>query len=327
MHQIADPDNLRLAFWKAGKGKRYAAAVLAYQQDLDANLLKLRGQLLQGRVEVGAYRHFTIYEPKERRICAAAFDEQVLHHALMNVCHAYFERAQIFNSYASRKGKGTHAALRRAGAYTRKYKWYLKLDVRKFFDSVDHTVLKAQLSRLFKEFNLLQILGQIVDSYEALPERGMPIGNLTSQYFANHYLCGLDHYLLEELKVGAYVRYMDDMVLWSDDKSQLLDWYTRIVDYVAIKLRCELKAPLLDVCKRGAPFLGYKVHPYHIRLLQKSKIRYIRKLQKIEKHHADGRWTEFKCAQKAGPLIAFTVHADAAVFRKKVLLRLNGQST
>ena len=111
---VADPDNLRLACWKAAKGKRYAREVLAFQEDLDANLLSLRQQILSGKVEVGDYRYFKIWDPKEREICASAFREQVLHHALMNVCHETFERMQIHDSYACRKGKGTHAAVERA---------------------------------------------------------------------------------------------------------------------------------------------------------------------------------------------------------------------
>ena len=120
---IADPDNLRLAFWKASKGKRHTAEVLTYQANLEDNLLELRAQILRGSVEVGNYRYFKIFEPKERQICASAFREQVLHHALMNICHAYFERDLIFDSYASRKGKGVHAAIKRAELYSYQHRF------------------------------------------------------------------------------------------------------------------------------------------------------------------------------------------------------------
>lgn len=120
---IADMDNLRLAFWKARKGKSYAQPVERYRSDLENNLVHLREQILTGEVEVGNYRFFKIFDPKERQICAPAFSEQVLHHALMNVCHGYFERVQIFDSYACRKGKGTYAALDRAKAFNRSGVW------------------------------------------------------------------------------------------------------------------------------------------------------------------------------------------------------------
>ncbi|MCO6493222.1 MAG: RNA-directed DNA polymerase [Phaeodactylibacter sp.] len=322
---IADPDNLRLASWKAAKGKRYAREVLAYQEDLEENLWHLREQIQEGKVEVGDYRYFKVYEPKERQICASAFGEQVLHHALMNVCHDYFERAQVYDSYASRVGKGTYACLARAKDFTHRYPWYLKLDVRKFFQSIHHSVLKGQLARLFKEQQLLEIFYQVIDSYEASPDRGLPIGNLTSQYFANHYLCGLDHFIKEQLGFKAYVRYMDDMVLWAPEKAVLKEAHVAIADHVENKLRCELKPESLNRSKRGLPFLGYRIFPHHVRLLQKSKVRFIRKISKVEAHYQSGEWSEIACQRRVLPLIAFTVHADAKIFRKDVLLSLQGQ--
>jgi len=238
---IEDMGNLRLAFWKAGKGKRHAAAVLVYQENLEVNLRELQGQIRAGCVAVGDYRYFLVYEPKEREICASAFREQVLHHALMNVCHPHFDRKLIHDCYASRKGKGTYAALERAKDYTRKYSWYLKLDVRKFFASIHHDVLKGQLAAMFKEERLLRIFFQIIDSYEASQGRGVPIGNLTSQYFANHYLSGLDHYIKEQLGMEAYVRYMDDMVLWNDDKMVLKAVDKVVTAYLENCLQLELK--------------------------------------------------------------------------------------
>ncbi|MBX2929302.1 MAG: hypothetical protein KF852_15820 [Saprospiraceae bacterium] len=322
---IADPNNLRLASWKAAKGKRYASSVLAFQENLDENLLTLRTQILGACVEVGNYRYFKVYEPKERQICASAFREQVLHHALMNVCHPYFDRAQIFGSYASRKGKGTYAALERAKSFTKKHEWFLKLDVRKFFESLHHDVMKRQLARLFKEENLLLIFAQIIDSYEAHTDRGVPIGNLTSQYFANHYLAELDHFIKEKLGIKAYVRYMDDMVLWHKDKAVLKAALKSIQAFLESRLCCTLKPPVLNRCKHGLPFLGYHIFPHYLHLLQKSKVRFIRKLTCIEENYQSGAWSEEICARHALPLIAFTKHADAKAFRKNVLLRLQGQ--
>ncbi|MCB0376835.1 MAG: hypothetical protein KDD04_13035, partial [Sinomicrobium sp.] len=169
------PDNLRLAFWKARKGKSYSSSVQAYRNELDVNLAGLRRQIITGLVEVGQYRFFKIYDPKERQICASAFREQVLHHALMNICHEHFERVQVFDSYACRKGKGTYAALARAQEFTAKYPWFLKLDIRKFFETIEHRVLKNQLRRMFKDQRLLEIFEKIIDSYEVHPGRGVPI--------------------------------------------------------------------------------------------------------------------------------------------------------
>ena len=315
---IADPDNLRLAFWKARKGKNHSRQVLQYRSDLEKNLNALREEILGGTVEVGQYTFFKIFDPKERNICAAAFREQVLHHALMNVCHPYFERVQIFDSYASRKGKGTYAALDRAKEFTRRYRYFLKIDVRKFFESIHHNVLKTQLGRLFKDEAVLKTLFGIIDSYQAKPDRGVPIGNLTSQYFANHYLSALDHFIKEQLRIKAYVRYMDDMVLWHDDKDVLKRARGAIQTYLQQEMKLELKPPLLNSCARGVPFLGYVVLPFNIRLSLRSRRRFVKKLRGLEENYHTGKWSEAACQRKILPLLAFTRHANTLAFRKSL---------
>ncbi|MEI6412145.1 MAG: reverse transcriptase domain-containing protein [Bacteroidota bacterium] len=325
LEQVADPDNIRLAAWKAAKGKRQAIEVMDWFSVMESNVPLLREQILSGRVQVGAYRYFKVYEPKERQICASAFSEQVLHHALMNICHDHFERAQIFHSYASRKNKGTYAALDQARAYTREYDWYLKLDVRKFFESIHHDVLKAQLARMFKDRTVLAILNKIIDSYAAHPKRGLPIGNLTSQYFANHYLSGLDHLIKRRLRIQAYTRYMDDMVLWHSDKAVLKNAFSAIVEAVESDLLCSLKPEALNKTKNGLPFLGYHIFPYHVRLLQKSKSRFIRKMRIVDENYHIGDWSEATCQRRVLPLLAFARYADTETLRKNVLLSI-GQS-
>jgi len=141
INRIAEFDNLCFAFYKARKGKESKKEVLAYGKYLNSNLIALQKQIISGEVEVGNYHFFPIYDPKERQICAASFSERVLHHSIMNFCHPVFEKQQIFDSYATRLNKGTYSALDRASYFQRKYKWYLKLDIRKYFDSIDHTIL------------------------------------------------------------------------------------------------------------------------------------------------------------------------------------------
>lgn len=320
--QIEDMDNLYLAFWKASKGKRYASSVLSYQEHLDMHLLALQQDIGRGDIALGDYRYFYVFEPKKREICASAFREQVFHHALMNVCHDHFDRVQIFDSYASRKGKGTYAALDRARRYTRKYEWFLKMDVRKFFASIHHRVLKKHLAHQFKEKRLLGLFDQIIDSYVHTHQRGLPIGNLTSQYFANHYLCGLDHFIKEDLRCKAYVRYMDDMVLWANEKATLTHFEKAILEYVSVQLRLQLKPTQLNRTRLGLPFLGYRLHPYFIRLLGKSRRRFIRKLKNIQDKMSSGAWDQRIAKRHVLPLLAFTEHADACTFRQQVLEEL-----
>ena len=181
MNSIYDLDNLYLAYWKSKKGKTLKKDFLGYTSNLETNLYKLQNELKTGNVSVGNYKYFTINDPKERIICAASFAERVLHHALMNVCHAVFEKHFIYHTYATRPNKGTHKAINYAKMQAKKYTFYAKLDVRKYFDSIDHTILIKALTRLFKENELFSIFYQIINSYQTSDNKGLPIGNLTCQ--------------------------------------------------------------------------------------------------------------------------------------------------
>ena len=185
-------ENLRLAFWRASRGKRERDETRAYRQRLDAELVRLRDGLADGSYPVGNYRTFVVYEPKERLICAAPFCERVLHHALMNVCAPLFERWLVADTFACRPGLGQTAALVRGEMLVRRYDWYLKCDIRKYFYSISHDVVAAILRRKFKDRRIVFWFLKILSTYEASPGRGLPIGNLTSQYLANLYLDPLD---------------------------------------------------------------------------------------------------------------------------------------
>ena len=316
MERIADPDNLRLAFWKARKGKNYNDEVKHYRFRLDANLAELRRELLAGDVPVGDYRYFHIYDPKERMICAAAFRERVLHHAVMIVCHPVFERFQTDDSYASRIGKGQYAALEKAKTHTRHYRWFCKLDVRKFFDSIDHETLYGLLSRRFKDPALLGLFRRIIDSYRTAPGCGLPIGNLTSQHFANYYMAYADHHVREALRAPAYVRYMDDMVLWHDDKTELLRITAGLTSFIGERLRLTLKPPCINNTDKGVPFLGYVLFPGRVRLNRNSKKRFRCKMNSYDIKLDTGEWSQARYALHVQPLVAFTRFADAREVRQ-----------
>lgn len=315
--EIADRENLYTAFRKAGRGKQLRSELHQYAANLEHNLDVLRAEILSGRVSVGNYHYFTIYDPKQRTICAASFPERVLHHALMNVCQPVFERHLIADSYATRLGKGTYKALERAYSYQQKYGWFLKLDIRKYFDSIDHTVLKSKLQRTFKEAHLLGIFNTIVDSYATAPGKGIPIGNLTSQYFANHYLSPADWYVKQELKIQAYVRYMDDMVLWHTDKQQLIDAGNRFEAYLLQNLALCLKKKQLNRTQKGLPFLSYLLFPNRVWLAANSRRRFVSKLGQYEKKYQDCEFSQREYQQHLIPLYAFVEKADSHNFRKK----------
>lgn len=317
--RVAETDNLLLAFYKAQRGKQGKAEVMRYRENLDSEMAELRHQLLDGVVRVGDYRTFFVYDPKKRLICAAAFRERVLHHALMNVCHPFFERHLISSTFATRIGKGTYKALERAHSAMSRYRYVAKLDVRKYFDSVDHAILKIQLRRMFKDNALLAIFDAIIDSYETEEGKGLPIGNLTSQYFANHYLSCCDHYIKETLRVPEYVRYMDDMLLFSDDGNALRYIVDEVVAYMDTVLHLRLKPPVLVNTTVCVPFLGYRLKRFHIGLTGRSRRRFLRRLTVYGKLLDSGIWTEQQYHEHITPLLAFTQHAYAKRWRRRVV--------
>ena len=319
--KIADPDNLRLAYLKSRRGKSARPSVLSYALDLDNNLTQLRRGLLSlTPLRLGDYRYFMVYDPKPRMICAASFNERVLHHAVMNVCEPVFENYAIFDSYACRRGKGGERAIKRAQHYCRQYPWYLKLDIRKYFDSISHQILQKNLSRRFREKRLLNLFDEILATYETFPGKGLPIGNLISQHLANFYLGRLDHWLQEEVGVKGYLRYMDDFLIFSQDRLVLKGWWTLIETFLATELGLQVKSNgQLNRTICGIPFLGYRVFAQKLRLGSLSRLRFQYKFKLYEKFYEKGIWGEIELQKHVEPLLAFVRKAETAGLRRRVL--------
>lgn len=318
MPQILHFDNLRNAFLKAARGKTEKETVKDFRHSLDERLEEIAKKLSDASFEFDHYHFFTIYDPKKRLICAAPFPARVVFHALMNVCEPVFERWQIYDSYACRKGKGTYKAIERAKFYAGKYQWFVKLDVKKFFDSINHDVLKQSLSRLFKEPLLLRILADIVDSHGSSSGQGLPMGNLTSQFFANHYMAMADHYAKEHLKVCAMVRYMDDVLFFHNDKEELKMLATEFETFLSEALRLQLHPSVLNRTAMGIPYLGYVIYKNRIRLNQRSRKRFKRKVAELDEAWQTGRMDEHECVERMQAAIAFIHKADARNFCKKL---------
>ena len=318
--QIAEPDNLRLAFRKAVKGKADRREVIAYRRNLDDNLANLRNLLLNGNLPVGPYRFFTILDPKERTICAAPFHDRVLHHAVMNICEPELERYSIFDSYACRPGKGLHRALVRAQLFIRRYPCYLKLDIRKYFDSIHQKTLLHLLGRRFKDKRVMDLLETILGSYESSPGCGIPIGNLISQHAANFYLGTMDHWLKEERRIPGYLRYMDDFVLFADSRERLKLELHEVEAFLMERLQLTLKdSRQLNRSAVGVPFLGFRVLPGRVLLLPRSRRRFADKLEKYEQQYQEGSISETELARRVHSLVSFTRVADAVGFRRQIL--------
>lgn len=323
LNRIAERGNLALAFWKAAKGHRESEAVREFGRDLDRRLHELGAGILAGTVPVGDYTRFVVFDPKKRTIHAAPFPQRVFHHALMNLCGPVLERGAIHDSYACRVGKGNAAALRRAQEFTGKHRWFLKLDIRRYFDSVDHAVLKHRYRRCFREPGLLWMLDRIVDSYRVVPDGpavGLPIGTLTSQYFANFHLDPLDRFAKETLGCRAYVRFMDDFVLWADSEPELREWHRRLETFLREDLRLELKADwrLLPTAM-GVPFLGFRVVPGGLLLGRRARRRFRARLTMLHDGLLDGWVSDGAFQRRAEALVAHTDFARCLPWRRRVV--------
>jgi len=317
LERIAEPDNLRDAFYSAARTKSGRNDVLAYRGNLEENLVRLRRNILDESVAIGGYRQFTVYDPKERIITVAPFAQRVLHHAIMRVGEPYLENRLHAHTYACRKGKGRLAALGQAGRYCRMYPWYLKLDIRKYFDSIPHERLLLVAGRIFKDPGLLRLLGRIVGSFQVQPGHGLPIGNLTSQHLANQYLGGLDRFLENFAPAGCvrFARYMDDTLVWSADRDVLRGLRHALREFIPRQLGLDLKQDRIGRIKNGLPFLGCTLFPSHRELNRRSRVRFARRSKLLARLLAEGRIAEVNAQQRATAMAAYARTASSLRFR------------
>ncbi len=320
--RIHEYENLRVAFVKAARGKCNHPAVLEFRKNFRENIHGLRRQIADQNLQVGDYSFFKVFDPKPRNICAAPFRERVLHHAIMNVCEPVLESCAIFDSYACRTGKGNRKAVARAQKFSRNRDWYLKLDIRKYFDSIDHEIAMEMLERRFKEKPLPNMFRAILNTYRTAPGKGVPIGNLISQHLANFYLGRFDHWVKETRRVKAYLRYMDDFILFGHDKTYLKTELALVADFLKTRLSLDLKENVqLNRCAKGVPFLGYRVFPHTVRLGTKSRKRFAEKFRRYERKWANGQWTTEELVAHTGPLFGFAKFADSCQFRSDIIER------
>lgn len=269
-HMLTE-ENLYAAAHRAALGKRFNGAIAEWRFHLEEEVRRLRDELSSEAYRPGHYRVFYIYEPKKREIAAAPFRDRVVHQALFAVLEPLFERRFFTHSYACRNGKGTHRALDTAQKFLRARRFILQGDIRKFFPSMRHDVLKRLLRRRVRDPRLLRLCDRIIDSSNSAlldPGRGLPIGNLTSQLWANVYLHELDHFVKHQLRCRYYLRYMDDFLLAGDDRVVLQDWRevmrTFLGDFLGLQLN-EGKTQIYR-SRGGVTFLGFRLKPTHRRL-------------------------------------------------------------
>lgn len=285
--KIYDIKNLHLADKHARKGKSDQYGIKAHDRNRDENILSLHEMLKNKTYKTSPYTTFTIFEPKQREIFRLPyFPDRITHHAVMNILEPIFVSTFTSDTYSCIKGRGTHAAARSVKKSLRDVrgtKYCLKLDIQKFYPSIDHDILKKLLRRKFKDKNLLWLLDEIIDSAP-----GAPIGNYLSQYFANFYLTYFDHWIKEELRVKYYFRYADDMVILSDNKQYLHKLLAEIRKYLNDNLKLKIKSnyQIFPVSARGIDFVGYKFYHTHTLMRKKNKKNFARAIYKKKGHQS-----------------------------------------
>jgi len=328
---IASFSALHQAAMKAVAGKRRKPGAAGFFANLERELLALEGELIRGEYRTGAYLEIVVRDPKRRVVSAAPFRDRVVHHALYAVIGPLFEHGFIHDSYANRKGFGTHRAIARFEQFRDRYRYVLRGDIYRYFPAIDHAILKADLRRRTACASTLALIDTLIDGsnpqepVELLfpgddlltPQtrrRGLPLGNLTSQFFANVYLDGFDHWAKEVLR-APYLRYVDDFALFSDDRAQLEDWQGRITHYLeGRRLKPHPIKTHIAPCSQPARFLGFDLLPGgRRRLVRENVARFRHRLVDMRRN-----WQKLgaeEVRQRVGSWIAHARHADTVHLR------------
>lgn len=334
-------DTLYAAYLRARRGKRKQPAVQRFEQNLEGELIQLQNELIWQSYQTSPYRVFLVHEPKRRQVAALPFRDRIVQQSLIAAIEPIWERRFIDDSYACRPGRGTHRGADRAQLFLRQVSrkhgraYALKADIAKYFASIDHGILRRLLRRHIACSDTLWLCDEIIASTEPVGARngcGLPIGNLTSQLWANIYLHELDRFAKHELKARRYVRYMDDFVLIHHDKKQLHDARARIEKYLWSNLRLQTNSktqvyPISRYRGRGLDFLGYRIWPNYRKLRRDSVCRMKKSIKSLQALYADDAITLPEISQRIASWKGHAQHANSdalieklfstAVFKKK----------
>jgi len=317
-------------------GKRSRPDVAAFRANLESEIYSIMRELTAQTYRPGPYRTFSILDPKPRLISAAPFRDRVVHHALTNIVEPIFERRFVPFSFACRVGFGTHKALAHARKAASRYPCVLKLDIGKYFASIDHQILEELLARAIHCPDIRHLLSLIIGSYHQ-PDQplhyfpgdtlftpvhrrtGLPLGNQTSQFFANVYANPLDHFIVRNLRPAAYARYVDDALLFSDSKDQLQDFQAQIQQFLyRFRLTLHPRKSRIYGCRDGVPFLGFRLFPTHMRLLRPNVIRFRRHLRQLHADYHAGLIDKETVNQSVRAWIGHAMHGDTWRLREQL---------
>jgi RNA-directed DNA polymerase len=336
--QVYDFGNLLAAYRAARRGKRDKLQVFAFEFAYEDELLRLQEELAAQTYSPGPYTSFYITDPKRRLISAAPFRDRVVHHALCQVIEPIFERRFIYDSYANRLGKGTYRALDRCQEFSRRYRFVLQGDIEQFFASIDHSILHGLLARPIADARCMWLIDRILDSgagihiddyhmrwfrgdnlFAARRPRGLPIGNLTSQFWANVLLNELDQFVKRELRCPAYVRYVDDFLLFGDEKQQLWAWKDAVSEFLnTLRLMLHPAKSVVYPVRSGIPFLGFRLWPAHRRLKRANVRAFVRRLRQQRQAYARGELPFDDMNSSVQSWVAHASHGDTYRLRTRI---------
>lgn len=314
-HDISSFKSLYRGYREARKGKRFKGEVVNFSRDLESNILELSDQLESKNYSPRGFKKFTLFDPKEREISAPYFRDRVVHRSLHRTLEPIFENSFIYDTYACRPDKGTHAGVKRLQSFMRKKEtdYYLKCDIKGYFDSVDHSTLVQEVGRKVSDEKVLWLVEKLLENYSSNrgENKGMPIGTLYSQLFANVYLDRFDHFVKQSLKSSYYVRYMDDFILLSGSKNRLHNLKYAMQGYLEDELELDLpdSKTTLEPVEKGATFLGYRVFPHYLLLRGRNKLKFKERLRRQKYQLENG---EMKFSELRQSIASWKGHIDHA---------------
>ena len=282
--KVTSWENILGAYESARKCKKTRLSVMEFEKEREKNLLRLQEEMRTLAYRTGKYRHFKVYEPKERSIASLPFRDRVMQHAVYRVINPVFDKGFLSGSYACRKGKGSHEAILKVASCMKKqgFEWYLYCDISHFFASIDPKVLKSLIARKIKEPSLLALLYEVIDSSRR--SSGMPIGNLLSQLFANIYLHELDFFAAHSIRPKGYARYMDDILIFFETKGEARKAQGEIADFLKKSLHLRLnKRAKVGRFKDSVTFCGAIIKQESIRRKRGALAKVARKISAWEK--------------------------------------------
>jgi RNA-directed DNA polymerase len=324
--------NLFSAWREFSRGKRSKVDVLIFEENLERNIFKLHDELAAGKYVHGAYENFYVRDPKLRLISKACVRDRLVHQAIFQVLYHIFDRKFAYDSYSCRIGKGNHAAVRRLNSFCHKVSdnfnqpaFALKCDVKKFFASIDRKTLFEIIKRTVKDEKALLLIKIILLSFNPQEVIGLPLGNVTSQLFANIYLNELDWFMKRDLKIKFYLRYCDDFVIFDKDKNNLLAIIPLLRIFLGedLKLKLHERKIIIRKLNQGIDFLGYVILPHHSVLRTKTRNRALRKIEAKKNKMANGLVSEGNFKSSLNSYLGMLKHCHGHKIEKKLLKNLN----